>query len=68
MNASYRSALTCATELAPPVEKATEFIRWAEDICQLLCHIYGRAYDDVTEELFAACKEDQDYEDESEED
>lgn len=37
---SYREAVTYAASLAPPLEKATWFISWAEDISELIASIY----------------------------
>jgi hypothetical protein len=56
---SYRSALEHAVSLAPQMNKPTEFIRWAEDICSLLAFVYVRDYEDITEELLEACREEQ---------
>ena len=60
---SYQSALNHASELAPTLDKPGEFIRWAEDICQLLSYIYGQSYETVTEDLYDNVKEAQNYED-----
>lgn len=54
---SYYSALKSATELCnmPDPESsakaATEFIKWSEDICELLANIYERDYDSVVLDL-----------------
>lgn len=60
---SYHSTLQYAASLAPTLDKPTEFIRWAEDVAQLLTHIYSLDYEEVTVELVEACKELQDYDD-----
>lgn len=60
---SYYAAINFASELAPGLEKPTEFIKWAEDIAELLAFVYFKDYDDVTEDLVEKCKEAQDYED-----
>ncbi len=65
-NKSYYEALEYAVNLAPDISAATKFIEWAEDICQLLAFIYSKDYGTVTEELFDAVKEAQEYEDDSE--
>lgn len=59
MAASYYSALSKATDLAPDINKPTEFIKWAEDICELISHIYSKDYYEVTENLIEKVKEDQ---------
>jgi len=46
---------------------ATEVIRWAEPICELLTFIYDKDYDEVTEDLYKAIREAQDIDDEEEE-
>lgn len=52
---SYYSAIDCAVEDSlnmPDFEvNPAEFIKWAEDICQLLASIYERDYDEVTNDL-----------------
>lgn len=60
--ASYYSALNKATELAPSIDRPTEFIRWAEDICELLSYIYSTDYEQTTEDLVEKVKEAQDAE------
>ena len=62
MAASYYSALNQAAELAPSISRPTEFIHWAEDICQLLSYIYSQDYNEVTEDLVEKVKEHQDSE------
>ena len=62
MAASYYSALNQAAELAPSIDRPTEFIKWADDMCQLLAYIYSQDYDDVTEDLVEKAKELQDSE------
>lgn len=62
MATSYYSALNHAAEIAPDVNKSTQFIKWAEDICGLLAHIYSREYDEVTEDLIEKVREYQDEE------
>lgn len=63
---SYRSAVNKVVELAPSLDKPGEFIRWAEDICELLSCIYSVNYEEVTENVFEAVKEEQGFEDEDE--
>lgn len=51
---SYFSAINTATELCnmpDPRLRPTEFIAWAEGICELIADIYGRDYDHVYEDL-----------------
>lgn len=62
MTASYYSALSKAVDLAPDINKPTEFIKWAEDVCELLSHIYSVDYYEVTEALVEKAKEAQDNE------
>jgi phenylpyruvate tautomerase PptA (4-oxalocrotonate tautomerase family) len=64
MSTGYWTAIDYAAELAPTLDKPTEFIKWAEDITALISHIYGKNYDDVTVALYDATKEAQDWEDE----
>ena len=51
-----------ASELAPDLSKPTQFIKWAEDMADLIAFAYGRDYDEVTEDLVEKTKETQDYE------
>lgn len=62
MAASYYSALSKAADLAPDINKPTEFIKWAEDMCELISHIYSKDYDEVTEALVEKSREAQDNE------
>ena len=64
LTVSYRSAINFAAGIAPFLEKPTEFIKWAEDIAELLSFIYSKDYDKVTEDLVDKCKEEQNYESE----
>jgi hypothetical protein len=51
---SYRQAISAATELVnmPNPEFAPGlFIKWAEDICDLIATIYERDYEQVCEDL-----------------
>ena len=59
---SYRSAIRHIGEIAPTLEKATEFIKWAEGISDLMSYIYSKDYDNVTEDIVNAAKEAQGYE------
>ena len=68
MAKDYYAAIDLAAELAPTLDNPTEFIRWAEDIVELLSKIYYVDYDDATTDLYEAVKEVQDYEDEDTED
>lgn len=61
---SYRQAITLVGEISPTLDKPSEFIKWAEDIAQILSHIYSEDYDTVTEDIVKAAKENQDWEDE----
>ena len=54
---SYYQAINAATELGNMPDPSTnpgKFIYWGEDICALLADIYGRSYDEVTEDLSEA--------------
>lgn len=60
---SYRNALNCVVEdsLNMPDHEVNpaSFIKWAEDICQLLANIYERSFEQVTEDLMdIVCPED----------
>ena len=59
---SYQSAIRHIGEIAPTLEKASEFIKWAEDIADIMAFIYSKNYDDVTEDIVNAAKETQGYE------
>lgn len=51
---SYYSALQAATELVnmpDPESSPAKFIKWSEDICQLISYIYEVDYDQVTIDL-----------------
>ncbi len=61
---NYFLAIKHAATLAPGLEKPTDFLKWAEDTCDLLSYIFDMPYDDVTQDLVEAAKESQDYEDE----
>lgn len=59
---SYQAAINHLGELAPILEKPTEFIKWAEGMTDILVFIYSKDYDDVTEDIVNAAKEAQGYE------
>jgi hypothetical protein len=59
---SYQSAIRHIGEIAPTLEKASEFIKWAEDIADVMGFIYSKDYDNVTEDIVSAAKEAQGYE------
>jgi hypothetical protein len=68
MSQKYTDAIDFIANEAPDVElNATEVIRWAEPICELLTFIYDKDYDEVTEDLYKAIREAQDIDDEEEE-
>ena len=56
----YFSTVQHAAEMAPDLGKPTEFIKWAEDISQVISYAYDRDYDEVTEDLVEKAKEVQD--------
>jgi hypothetical protein len=58
---SYQSAIRHIGEIAPTLEKASEFIKWAEDIADVMVFIYSENYDNVTEDIVNAAKEAQGY-------
>jgi hypothetical protein len=62
--ASYQSALNHVAYIAPTLDRPGEFIRWAEDIASLLSYIYSVGYDEATEDVYEAVKEEQGYEEE----
>ena len=59
----YHFAVTAAAEMAPELLKPGVFIRWAEDIAELISKIYMMDYDQVVTDLTDKCKEEQDYDD-----
>ena len=61
---SYRSAIEKAADLSPTLDKPGDFIKWAENIAELISAIYNTDYDQVTEDITNACKNAQDYDDE----
>lgn len=61
---SYYSAIEFAAALAPTLDKPGAFIAWAEDICEILKFVYQKDYDEVTDDLTEAVKEEQGIEDE----
>ena len=68
MTQKYLDAIDFIANEAPDVELgASEIIRWAEPICELLTFIYDKDYDEVTEDLYEAIKEAQDIDDEDDE-
>ena len=68
MSQKYIDAIDFIASEAPDVKLgATEVIRWAEPICELLTFIYDKDYDEVTEDLYKAIREAQDIDDEEEE-
>ena len=61
---SYQSVVNYLAQQAPSVEdKPGEVIKWAEPMCDLLVFIYSMDYDQVTEDLYDAVKEYQEFED-----
>lgn len=62
--ASYFSAISHAADLSPSLSVPSEFIRWAEDICELISYIYNVPYETVTEDLHNKARYEQGYEDE----
>ena len=54
---SYSSAIAHAVDLSPSLDHPTEFIRWAEDISELISFIYYVGYDTVTQDLYQAARE-----------
>lgn len=63
MTKTYYQTLNHIVENAPDLLKPTEFIRWAEDMAELLSFIYPVDYVTVTEDIVEKAKEVQDYED-----
>lgn len=59
---SYQSAIRYIGEIAPSLRSPTEFIKWAEDIADIMSFIYSKDYEDVTEDIVNAAKETQGYE------
>jgi hypothetical protein len=60
----YFSTVQHAAEIAPDLANPTKFIRWADDISQVIAFAYDRDYDEVTTDLVEKVKEVQDFEDE----
>lgn len=61
---SYTSTIHYIAELAPSLDYPGKFIAWAEDICALISHIYELDYEEVTEHIYDAVKQAQNYDDE----
>lgn len=59
---SYHSSIRYAATLAPGLDKPTVFIKWADEVSDLLSYIFGRDYENVTEDLVSATKDEQDWE------
>ena len=59
----YLQTINHLGEIAPTLEKATAFIKWADDAAELLNFIYSVDYDTITEDIVAAAKDAQDWED-----
>lgn len=57
---SYSSTIKYAAKLAPGLDTPSVFIKWAEDVADLLSYIFGTDYDVATQDLFEAAKEYQD--------
>jgi hypothetical protein len=61
---SYYSTIEHLATFAPSLENnPTDFIGWAEIIGDAICFIYTKEYDEFTEDLIEAVKEQQGYED-----
>lgn len=58
MNTLHRT-IHRAASLAPSLDTPSDFIRWAEDICEIITFAFDADYDDVTEQLYAAAREEQ---------
>jgi hypothetical protein len=61
---SYQATINYLGENAPTLDKPGAFIKWAEDIAELLSFIYSVPYDDITTDLTDAAKDIQGWEDE----
>lgn len=64
---SYDSVIEHSASLSPSLDYPTEFIRWAEDVCQVISFTFSVAYETVTEDLFKAAREAAGLEDEEDE-
>lgn len=61
---SYQSVVNFLAERAPIIEyNPGKVIEWAEPLCDLLVFIYSIDYDQVTEDLYEAVKDFQEFED-----
>lgn len=60
---TYQQTINHLAEGAPTLDKPGAFIRWAEDMADLLGFIYSVPYDDITTDITEAVKDVQDWED-----
>ena len=60
---TYDQTVQYLGENAPTLDKPTPFIRWAEEMADLVHFIYSVDYDTATEDIIQAAKDSQDYDD-----
>ncbi len=60
---SYEQTIEFLASIAPGLENPGKFIKWAEEMCDVVTFIYSCDYEQVTIDLTEATKEAQDYED-----
>jgi hypothetical protein len=48
---TYDEALNKAKDMAPTIDRSTEFLRWAEDMVELIAFIYQEDPDKTIEDL-----------------
>lgn len=65
---TYKESLYFLSEQAPEIEMSpSNFIAWAEPICDFLSFLYpSKDYDTITEDLYSATKSTQGFDDEEE--
>ena len=61
---TYEQTIQFLGEGAPGLEFPTKFIKWAEDQAEVIYFIYSVDYNTITEDIVAAAKEAQGFEDE----
>jgi hypothetical protein len=65
---TYDQTIEHLGEISPTLDKPIQFIRWADDMTEILCFIYNADHVTVTEDIVKAAKYHQGIEDEEDED
>jgi hypothetical protein len=63
----YQTAINYVVQYAPSLTNPTNFIEWAEEQAQLISFIYDMSYGTVTQDIVEAAKDEQGFEDDSDE-